>query len=91
MQPQVLQLRRLVIGEAGRFPELGRTYYERGPERTVAALASWFQQLAERGRLRLDDPLIAANHFNASSSARCHLARPAGTLQGKEPRWSMTG
>ena len=30
MQPRLLQLRRLVIGEAGRFPELGRTFYERG-------------------------------------------------------------
>ena len=30
MQPQVLQLRRLVIGEATRFPELGRTFYELG-------------------------------------------------------------
>ena len=31
MQPRLLALRRLVIGEAGRFPELGRAYYERGP------------------------------------------------------------
>ena len=31
MQPRILQLRRLVIGEAGRFPELGRTFYEQGP------------------------------------------------------------
>jgi TetR/AcrR family transcriptional repressor of mexJK operon len=64
MQPQVLRLRRLVIGEAGRFPELGRTYYQRGPGRTVEALAASFRQLAERGRLRLDDPLLAAHHFN---------------------------
>ena len=40
MQPQVLQLRRLVIAEAGRFPELARTYYERAPERVIAALAT---------------------------------------------------
>jgi TetR/AcrR family transcriptional repressor of mexJK operon len=31
-QPRLLQLRRLVIAEADRFPELGRSYYERGPE-----------------------------------------------------------
>ena len=31
MQPRLLQLRRLVIGETDRFPELGRTFYERGP------------------------------------------------------------
>jgi TetR/AcrR family transcriptional repressor of mexJK operon len=64
MQPRVLALRRLVIGEAGRFPELGRTFHERGPGRTVAALASAFERLAKRGALHLDDPLLAAQHFN---------------------------
>src|SRR5207237_119316 len=33
MQPPVLQLRRLIIGEAGRLPELARNYYERAPAR----------------------------------------------------------
>jgi TetR/AcrR family transcriptional regulator, mexJK operon transcriptional repressor len=64
MQPQLLQLRRLVIGEAGRFPELGRIFYEQGPGRTIAALATAFEPLAERGVLQLDDPLLAAAHFN---------------------------
>jgi TetR/AcrR family transcriptional regulator, mexJK operon transcriptional repressor len=64
IQPRVLQLRRLVIGEAGRFPELGRTFYEQGPGRTIAALATAFERLAARGMLQLDDPLLAAQHFN---------------------------
>jgi TetR/AcrR family transcriptional regulator, mexJK operon transcriptional repressor len=64
MQPQLLQLRRLVIGEAGRFPELGRTYERRGPERAIAALTTAFQRLAEKGMLRLDDPPLAAAQFN---------------------------
>ena len=64
MQPRILQLRRLVIGEAGRFPELGRTYYERGPGRSADTLASQFRALAARGLLRVDDPTLAAQHFN---------------------------
>jgi TetR/AcrR family transcriptional regulator, mexJK operon transcriptional repressor len=62
--PRLLQLRRLVIGEAGRFPELGRTYYERGPGRSSQMLGAQFQVLAERGLLRLDDAQLAAQHFN---------------------------
>jgi TetR/AcrR family transcriptional regulator, mexJK operon transcriptional repressor len=62
-EPRLLRLRRLVIGEAGRFPELGRTYYERGPGRTADRLSSRFKQLAARGRLRVDDPHLAAQHF----------------------------
>jgi TetR/AcrR family transcriptional repressor of mexJK operon len=64
MQPRVLQLRRLVIGEAARFPELGRIFYERGPGRTIAALATAFEGLAGRGVLHIDDPRLAAAHFN---------------------------
>jgi TetR/AcrR family transcriptional regulator, mexJK operon transcriptional repressor len=64
IQPRIMQLRRLVIGEAGRFPELGRTFYEQGPERTIAALATAFERLNERGVLQVDDPHLAAAHFN---------------------------
>ena len=56
MQPRLLQLRRVVIGEAGRFPELGRTFYELGPGRTMAALADAFESLAEHGQLRAGRP-----------------------------------
>lgn len=64
MQPRILQLRRLVIGESGRFPELGRAFYEQGPGRTIAALATLFERLAERGVLQLDDAQLAATQFN---------------------------
>lgn len=64
MQPRLLALRRLVIGEATRFPELGRSFYERGPGRTITALATAFERLAERGVLQLEDPALAAAQFN---------------------------
>jgi AcrR family transcriptional regulator len=64
MQPHLMQLRRLVIGEAGRFPELGRAFYDRGAGRTTAALAGAFERLSERGLLRTPDPQLAAAHFN---------------------------
>jgi TetR/AcrR family transcriptional repressor of mexJK operon len=62
-QPRLLQLRRLVIAEADRFPDLGRSYYERGPQHVHALLAASFQQLADRKLLVVDDPMLAANHF----------------------------
>jgi AcrR family transcriptional regulator len=64
MDPRLLQLRRLVIGESGRFPQLGRLFYERGPGRTIDTLATMFERLASRGALELDDPRLAAAHFN---------------------------
>jgi AcrR family transcriptional regulator len=63
-QPLLLQVRRLVIGEVARFPELGRIYFERGAGRTIDTLAVEFARLAERGRLELSDPRLAAEQFN---------------------------
>ncbi|MFI6287317.1 TetR/AcrR family transcriptional regulator [Streptomyces sp. NPDC051018] len=62
-QPHVLQLRRLVIANADAFPELGQAWYEQGFERGMATLAETFQRLADHGVLRIDDALLAANHF----------------------------
>ena len=64
IQPRMMQLRRLVIGEAGRFPELGQLFYDRGPGRTIGTLAATFETLAAQGALRLEDPRLAAEHFN---------------------------
>ena len=50
--------------EAERFPELARTWYASGPERAHTTLADQFQALARRGLLWVDDPLLAAQHFN---------------------------
>jgi TetR/AcrR family transcriptional regulator, mexJK operon transcriptional repressor len=63
IRPEVIQIRRLVIAEADRFPELGRTFYERGPERVAASLVPWFLRLARRGLLVFDDPDLAVRHF----------------------------
>ena len=63
MQPRLLQLRWLIISEAGRFPDLVRTYYRRVPERVMDALAAQLGELAGRGLLRVDDPHVAASHL----------------------------
>lgn len=64
LDPQVLQLRRVVIGEAGRFPELARVLYERGPRRAINELTQLFHTLRDRELIELDDPAVAAERFN---------------------------
>jgi hypothetical protein len=74
----------------GRFPELGRTFYEQGPGRTIAALATVFERLADRGVLQPDDPLLAAAHFNwlvmsSPLTGRCCSARMRPRLRRTQP------
>ena len=60
---RVVPLRRLLIGEASRFPEFAAEYYERAPGRVMAAVATALRTLDERGLLRIDDADLAAEHF----------------------------
>ena len=64
LQPDVLRLRRLVIAEADRFPEIGRAWFDRGFDRSLVILGEAMQRLAGRGLLRnLSDPTLAAYQF----------------------------
>lgn len=63
LQPHVLALRRLIIGEAERFPDLARTYFEQAPARAIELIASALQAFTEQGLLAADDPRLAAAHF----------------------------
>jgi TetR/AcrR family transcriptional repressor of mexJK operon len=62
-QPRLLQLRRLVVSEAGRLPDLAREYYKLAPEHVIGALATALGDLADRGLLAIDDPIVAAGHY----------------------------
>ena len=64
LAPKLLRLRRLVISETDRFPELGRALYEGGPGRAIAGLAAALQRWTDRGLLAPNEPMVAATQFN---------------------------
>ena len=63
MDAELLKMRRLVIAEAERFPEIGREYYARSWLRSNGLLADAFEALTERGLLAIEDPERAAHIF----------------------------
>lgn len=65
----ILNLHRLVIGEASRFPHLAELFYERGPRRGKARLAIYLARAMDKGELRRGEPLAAARQFAALCQA----------------------
>jgi TetR/AcrR family transcriptional regulator, mexJK operon transcriptional repressor len=63
LQPHVLALRRLIIAEAERFPDLARTYFEQAPARAIEVVAGALADYAGRGLLAPGDPGRAAAYF----------------------------
>lgn len=64
LDPRLLRLRQLVIGEATRFPELAEALFTAGPARAVGELTRLVTAYAGRGLLRVDDARVAATHLN---------------------------
>ncbi|TAU89497.1 TetR/AcrR family transcriptional regulator [Rhizobium leguminosarum] len=64
LTPGLMQLRRLVIAEAQRFPELAKVLYTRGPARALEVMGSAFEQLAGKKLLQFSDATVAASQFN---------------------------
>lgn len=55
---------RICVGEADRFPELGRQFYESGPMMVRERLMGYFQDAAARGELEITDFHLAADQFH---------------------------
>jgi len=56
----VVALQRIILQEAGQFPDLAATFYRNGMARTVAALSNWLRLQVRRGLLDLDNVEEAA-------------------------------
>ena len=83
----VLQLRRLVIAEADRFPEVCGAWFTSGFEKSLEALGQALHRLSERGLLReLEDPSLAAYQFAGLVMYKpMNRAMFAGTRQRPKP------
>jgi TetR/AcrR family transcriptional repressor of mexJK operon len=65
MDPNVQRIRRLVIAEAPRFPDIAASYWDNGFARALANLTEHFCGLTAEGLLTAPDPAVAAEHFVA--------------------------
>jgi len=60
LDPNVVALQRIILQEAGQFPDLAATFYRRGIARTAAALSNWLRVQVKRGLIDLDNVEEAA-------------------------------
>lgn len=73
VDPVRLALYRLVVGESGRFPELGDAFFRTGPAAINDRIAVYFRSLAERGLLPTTDPDHLASYFLGAMRADLHF------------------
>jgi len=60
LDPDVVALQRIILQEAGQFPDLAATFYRNGIARTATALSNWLRLQVKRGLIDLDNVEEAA-------------------------------
>ncbi len=58
-----IALVRAIANESGRFPELGRLFYESGPLATIKRLARFLDEAKAQGLLDFEDSIVTATQF----------------------------
>lgn len=84
-----IQIYRICVAEAERFPELGQAFYESGPMRGRERLAEYLRKACSRGELKIDNVMLAAEQF--SEMCKCRLwTRAVFGLQTEFTREEIT-
>jgi len=78
--PEAQCMYRVVVAEAPRNPELGRIFFEQGPQVVIDRLASLIEAGRAAGALDVDDSGIAAQEFLGLMQGRFHLPCILGAL-----------
>jgi hypothetical protein len=82
MDPSILQLGRMAVIEAERFPRAARAYCEHGMEPAVATLTRILQDASDRGDIKVRSCRQAASQFIAMLRGNMHLE---AMLELREP------
>jgi TetR/AcrR family transcriptional regulator, mexJK operon transcriptional repressor len=80
LQEDIVAVHRLVVAEAGRFPEIGRLFYENGPQRGEARFTELFREAMAAGVLPAADPRTAGQRLKDLVLSDVFLRRLWGVL-----------
>lgn len=78
---QVIAMHRVVVAETGRFPELGRLFYENGPARGAQRFTEYFQRVIAAGRLPAGDPEELGQRLKDLVLSNIYMRRLWGVLE----------
>lgn len=79
LSPEGLDWYRTAVADLSRLPELGAIIWRQGPQQTLKHLAAFLAAAMDRGELRRDEPMFAAEMLN---SMLINFDRTRGLMAG---------
>lgn len=78
--PRAVAMQRVIFREVDRLPDVGRIFFQNGPQRHIAKLADYLAQAEKEGKLEVGDPVRAAFLFMSIAKAPFHLQQLCGLI-----------
>jgi AcrR family transcriptional regulator len=78
--PRAVAMQRVIFREVERLPEIGKIFFQNGPQRHIAKLSDYLKQATVEGKLKVDDPTSAAFLFISIVKAPFHLPQLCGLI-----------
>jgi AcrR family transcriptional regulator len=82
---QMVTLHRLIFAEVGRFPEIGRMFYEAGPRRGEIRFTEYFETAMAAGHIPRADPTVAGQRLKDLVMSDVYLRMLWGVLEPPSP------
>lgn len=83
--PRAVAMQRVIFREVERLPEIGRIFFQNGPQRHITKLTDYLKQATVEGKLKIDDPAGAAFLFMSIVKAPFHLQQLCGLIDHVPP------
>lgn len=73
MNEDAIKMYRIMVGEGGHFPELGRLFYEAGPKKISSLIATYLERASQQEHIKVDDPIQSAMLFASMIKGGAHM------------------
>jgi TetR/AcrR family transcriptional repressor of mexJK operon len=84
--PRAVAMQRVIFREVDRLPEVGRIFFQAGPQRHITKLAEYLGQAEAEGKLEVGDATRAAYLFMSIVKAQFHLQQLCGLIHEVPPQ-----
>ncbi|WP_264419838.1 TetR/AcrR family transcriptional regulator [Novosphingobium sp. KCTC 2891] len=85
LEPDALDVHRMIHGDGARFPEAARMFFSEGPEGVYSELSRVFETFSARGAIVCPEPRLAAEQFIGMIRADLHMRVTLGILPAPDP------